>query len=319
MRRAKPGGEAGGWTSFFRYAEETRPPHPGGRDRGARRAAAWRGHARAARRARAHAIKRIDRRVEDGRLWRVHRGVYAVGRPTLTLHGRFIAAVLSCGPGAAFSHIAAGVLLGVLKERGARIDVTVPARRAAAPAGRRDHPSRPLPAADVTTKHGIPVTTPARTLIDLADVLPRRQLERALDEAAYLRLDVSGLQPRPGRRGSRRCWRNVLAAHARRHHAHPLASSRSACSASAIASVCRRPKSTPRSRATRPTSSGAKRDCSRKPTVGRPTAPAPPSSVTAVATPTCSPPAGACSGSAMSASGASRTGWRSGLRRRCGA
>ncbi len=59
-----------------------------------------------------------------------------------------------------------------------------------------------LPDTDVTTKHGIPVTTPARTLIDLADVLPRRRLERALDEAAYLRLDVTDLQPRPGRRGS---------------------------------------------------------------------------------------------------------------------
>jgi Transcriptional regulator, AbiEi antitoxin len=51
----------------------------------------------------------IDRRVKDGRLWRVHRGVYAVGRPTLTMKGRFMAAVLSCGPGAALSHIAAGV------------------------------------------------------------------------------------------------------------------------------------------------------------------------------------------------------------------
>jgi hypothetical protein len=61
----------------------------------------------------------------------------------------------------------------------------------------------PLPATDITTKHGIPVTTPTRTLIDLADVLPRRRLERALDEAAYRRLDVTDLQPRPGRRGSR--------------------------------------------------------------------------------------------------------------------
>ena len=69
-----------------------------------------------------------------------------------------------------------------------------------------------LPAADVTTKHGIPVTTPARTLTDLADVLPRRRLERALDEAAYLRLDLSDLQPRPGRRG-----RGVLASVLRRH------------------------------------------------------------------------------------------------------
>jgi hypothetical protein len=68
----------------------------------------------------------IGRRVRDGRLWRVYQGVYAVGRPALTLHGRFVAAVLSCGPGAALSHIAAGVLLSLLDERGPRIDVTVP-------------------------------------------------------------------------------------------------------------------------------------------------------------------------------------------------
>ena len=102
----------------------------------------------------------------------MHRGIYAVGRPTLTLHGRFIAAVLSCGPGAALSHVAAGVLLGVLDERGARIDVTVPRggqrrRRGAVIIHRAALTER-----DVTTKHGIPVTTPARTLIDLADVLP---------------------------------------------------------------------------------------------------------------------------------------------------
>jgi very-short-patch-repair endonuclease len=144
----------------------------------------------------------IGRRVKDGRLWRIHKGVYAVGRPTLTLHGRFIAAVLSCGPGAALSHIAAGVLLGVLKERGARIDVTVPRggqrrRRGAVIIHRAS-----LPETDLTTKHGIPVTSPARTFVDLADVLPRRRFERALDEAAYLRLDLSGLQPRSGRRGA---------------------------------------------------------------------------------------------------------------------
>jgi very-short-patch-repair endonuclease len=144
----------------------------------------------------------IDARVRSGRLWRVHQGVYAVGRPTLTLHGRFSAAVLSCGLGAALSHSAAGVLVGLLEERGPRIDVTVPGSGGRRRRGAVIIHRGPLPAADVTTKHGIPVTTPARTLIDLADLLPRRRLERALDEADYLRLDVSDLRPRPGRRGS---------------------------------------------------------------------------------------------------------------------
>ena len=144
----------------------------------------------------------IGRRVVHGQLHRVHQGVYAVGRPTLTLHGRFSAAVLSCGPGAALSHVAAGVLLGVLKERGPRIDVTVPGSGGRRRRGAVIIHRAALPDADVTTKHGIPVTTPARTFVDLADLLARRGLERGLDEAAYLRLDLSDLKPRPGRRGS---------------------------------------------------------------------------------------------------------------------
>jgi very-short-patch-repair endonuclease len=156
----------------------------------------------------------VDARIRDGRLWRVHQGVYAVGRPTLTLHGRFIAAVLSCGAGAALSHIAAGVLLSLLEERGPRIDVTVPRGGQRRRRGAVIIHRAALPDTDVTTKHGIPVTTPARTLVDLADLLPRRRLERALDEAAFLRLDVTDLQPRLGRRGS-----GTLAELIRRHHA----------------------------------------------------------------------------------------------------
>ena len=102
----------------------------------------------------------IDARIRDGRLWRVHQGVYAVGRPTLTLHGRFLAAVLSCGPNAVLSHIAAAILWGLLEERGPRIDVTVPRggqrrRRGAVIVHRAA-----LPDADLTTQHGIPVITP---------------------------------------------------------------------------------------------------------------------------------------------------------------
>jgi very-short-patch-repair endonuclease len=144
----------------------------------------------------------IDARIRAERLHRVHQGVYAVGRPTLTLHGRFCAAVLSCGPGAALSHVAAGVVLGVLKERGPRIDVTVPGSGGRRRRGAVIIHRSALPEADVTLVHGISVTSPARTLLDLADVLPRRRLERAFDEAAYLRIDLSDVRPRPGRRGS---------------------------------------------------------------------------------------------------------------------
>jgi len=64
----------------------------------------------------------------------------------------------------------------------------------------------------MTTRHGIPVTTPARTILDLAAAVSRRELERAMDEAAYLRLDLSGLKPRRGRRGGAMITR-VLAEH----------------------------------------------------------------------------------------------------------
>lgn len=154
----------------------------------------------------------IWRWVQAGRLHRRHRGVYAAGHPTLTVHGRFLAAVFACGAGAVLSHESAGVLWGLRKPRGPRIDVTVPT-----PGGRRRHrlviPHRsPLGPDDVTTKDGIPVTTPARTVIDLADILSRRDLERTLDEAAYLGLDLTGLSPRPGRRGAGRLA-GVLADH----------------------------------------------------------------------------------------------------------
>jgi very-short-patch-repair endonuclease len=109
-------------------------------------------------------------------------------------------------------HRSAAILWGLQPERGPRIDVTVPSG-----GGRKRqwavivHRS-PLPANEVTIKDAIPVATPARTLIDLADVLPRRALERALDEAAYLRFDLTGLRPVPGRRGSG-VLASVLAVH----------------------------------------------------------------------------------------------------------
>jgi hypothetical protein len=62
-------------------------------------------------------------------------------------------------------------------------------------------------------RYGIVVTTPARTVVDLADVVRRRRiLERAIDEAEYLKLDWRGAAPRPGRRGSG-LLASVLAVH----------------------------------------------------------------------------------------------------------
>jgi predicted transcriptional regulator of viral defense system len=153
----------------------------------------------------------IASRVRAGWLVRVHPGVLAVGRQPLTLPGRFLAAVFSAGEGAVLSHLGAAVLWNLLPERGPRVDVTVPG--GARKGGRTVIVHRsPLGEHEVSTMDGIPVTTPARTVLDLAAVVSRRELERAMDEAAYLRLDLSGLEPQQGRRGSAAISR-VLAEH----------------------------------------------------------------------------------------------------------
>jgi very-short-patch-repair endonuclease len=143
-----------------------------------------------------------------GRLHRVHRGVYALRYPHLTRNGRFLAAVLACGDGAALSHFSAAVLWGMLNDGGGNIHVTADTRRRCP--GVIVHESEL--AEDITKRAGIPVTKPARTLIDLADVAPRRTLERAIDEAEFLRLDCTGLAPKHGRRGSG-ALSSVLAVH----------------------------------------------------------------------------------------------------------
>ena len=140
----------------------------------------------------------IDWRVRKRRLHRVHRGVYAVGHLNMTRNGHFMAAVLASGEGAALSHFSAAVLWGMLSSDG-KIHVTAPSDRKRP--GLVVHRA-PLAPEDITERAGIAVTKPARTLIDLADIAPRRTLERALDEAEFLRLDCTGLAPRRGRRGA---------------------------------------------------------------------------------------------------------------------
>jgi very-short-patch-repair endonuclease len=120
-----------------------------------------------------------------------------------------MAAVLACGDGAALSHFSAAVLWGILEAEGQPIHVTSEKRRRVP--GAVVHRS-PLEGERVQ-RFGIVVTTPARTIVDLADVVPRRRvLERAIDEAEYLKLDWRGAAPRHGRRGSG-LLSSVLAVH----------------------------------------------------------------------------------------------------------
>lgn len=145
----------------------------------------------------------IRARVRNGRLVAVHRGVYAIGHAALTRHGHWMAAVLSLGAGAALSHFSAAALWELRPERGPRIDVTVPSAGGRARRQLIVVHRAPLDPAERALNDAIPVTTPARTVLDLADVLPRRALERTLDEADFLDLDLSNLAPRRGRRGYR--------------------------------------------------------------------------------------------------------------------
>jgi predicted transcriptional regulator of viral defense system len=122
----------------------------------------------------------ITRRVDAGRLHRVHRGVYADGHPALGARGRWMAAVLACGPEAALSHASAAALWGLRPSAATEIAVTVPANVTRTVAGVRVHRARSLGAADVAAHHDIRVTSPARTILDLAATFPPRAIERLL-------------------------------------------------------------------------------------------------------------------------------------------
>jgi very-short-patch-repair endonuclease len=127
----------------------------------------------------------ITKRVRAGRLHRVHRGVYAVGHERLSEEGQWMAAVLAAGDGAALSHLSAGVLWKAWRRKVTGIDVIGPARRQVK--GVRVHTYRKLDPRDVTVYRGIPVTTVARTLVDLTDVLTEHQLANVIHEAAFRR------------------------------------------------------------------------------------------------------------------------------------
>jgi hypothetical protein len=152
----------------------------------------------------------IRRRVIAGRLHPVHRGIYAVGHPGLSPVGFWWAAVLACGPGAVLSHASAGLAWNLRLTAAVLIDVSIASRAGRAKrASIRVHRPARLEADEITTLDGLPITTPARTLLDLAAMGVRgRPLEAVLDRAELIRRvdwgDVRRLLARyPDRSGSR--------------------------------------------------------------------------------------------------------------------
>ncbi|MDX6657407.1 MAG: hypothetical protein QOH62_2200, partial [Solirubrobacteraceae bacterium] len=146
--------------------------------------------------------RQIDARLAQGRLIRLHRGVYAFGHARLTPHGRWLAAVLGCGPGATLSHRSAAALWGLRATPGGAIDVTIPRSGRNRRHGVLLHTSRRLMAEDIAVVDGIPVTTPARTIVDLADIEAQHRVRRAADQAERLNLHAP-IVPIEGRRGIR--------------------------------------------------------------------------------------------------------------------
>lgn len=155
----------------------------------------------------------IRGRVASGWLHPVYRGVYAVGHVALTRRSRILAAVLAAGPGALVSHRSAAELWDLV--RPGPIDITSPRSRRPR-IGFILHRSHHVGVQDRAVIDGIPVTSVARTLIDLAEVLNDRRLSNAVHEAEIRKLfDLTAVEAAlaavPGRTGRHRLHRVLKA------------------------------------------------------------------------------------------------------------
>lgn len=150
----------------------------------------------------------IARWVKSGHLHRIHRGVYAVGHTKLSQEARWMAATLACGDGSALSHAPAGQLQYFIDRKEHHgLHISLPSRFHAAVAGVTTHRPRRLEPVDIKIRQGIPVTTPTRTVWDLASIWPperaRRIFERVDGRGNLDRSRMRKLHARsPSRRGA---------------------------------------------------------------------------------------------------------------------
>jgi very-short-patch-repair endonuclease len=129
----------------------------------------------------------IFRRTHNGWLERVHSAVYALPNTADVPGAAEAAALLACGDGAVLSHHSAATLWGLRPGVARPVHVTIAGRRGCpALPGVTVHRSTTLTARDVRVRDGFPVTSPARTLIDVAATLTDRDVERLLDEALFV-------------------------------------------------------------------------------------------------------------------------------------
>jgi hypothetical protein len=125
----------------------------------------------------------VRRRVADGKLHRLYRGVYALGHDGLSREGRWLAAVFACGPTAALSHLSAAELWAVSRFHSSLIAVVTTSQHR--PQGVDVHRTTRFHPLDITTINNIPVTRIPRLIVDLTDVLTPHQLANVIHRAAY--------------------------------------------------------------------------------------------------------------------------------------
>ena len=149
----------------------------------------------------------IEKALKNGRLRRLHHGVYAVGHTDLILYGECLAAVLGSGPGALLSHYSAAWLLGLLPTQPVPVHTTTPLPRKRR-SGLVIHRSETLVDEDRGIEKRIPVTSVPRTLLDLAPLVRFSRLRRALKRSEELKLFdlhavLSVLDRNKGHRGNK--------------------------------------------------------------------------------------------------------------------
>jgi hypothetical protein len=130
---------------------------------------------------------KIRHRLETGRLFQLHPGVYSVGTADPGHLGHLLSAVFTRGERAVLSHRSAAVLWRLLEAKPGPIDLTVPGKKTEVRDGIHRHSTRSLPPADTTTRLRIPCTTVERVLIDLA-AIRSLELERAVEQGFVNRL-----------------------------------------------------------------------------------------------------------------------------------
>jgi very-short-patch-repair endonuclease len=153
-----------------------------------------------------YSAEAIQHRIEMGRLHRIHRGVYSVGRAELSPRGRMTAALLACGEGALLSHSTAAAVWGIRTLPAGAIEISLHYPAHARHDGIRAHRRKDLRPADRDVRACLPLTSIATTLLDLATRLSRDSLEAAINAADKhdlidpdsLRAELDGIPRRPG-------------------------------------------------------------------------------------------------------------------------